>query len=54
MKGSRKIAFNNEQGFTLIELLVVISIISLLSSTVLTAISEARNSARIAANKRFE
>ena len=41
-------------GFTLIELLVVISIISLLSSTVLTAISGIRNQARIAAGKRFE
>jgi prepilin-type N-terminal cleavage/methylation domain-containing protein len=41
-------------GFTLIELLVVISIISLISSTVFTAISDARNKARLAANKRFE
>jgi prepilin-type N-terminal cleavage/methylation domain-containing protein len=41
-------------GFTLIELLVVIAIISLLSSSVLTALSSVRNQARLAANKRFE
>lgn len=44
----------DQYGFTLIELLVVISIISLLSSTVLTAVSSVRNKARLAAGKRFE
>lgn len=43
-----------QNGFTLVELLVVISIISLLSSVVLSSISNARNDARLTAAQRFE
>jgi prepilin-type N-terminal cleavage/methylation domain-containing protein len=42
------------KGFTLIELLVVISIISLLSSLVLSALSAAKDKGRIAAGQQFE
>lgn len=38
--------FRNSKGFTIIELLVVVSIISLLSSIVLTGLSESRERAR--------
>ena len=43
----------SKRGFTLIELLVVISIISLLSSIVYAFLSNARNSANIAAGMQF-
>src|SRR4051812_16794328 len=42
-----------KSGFTLIELLVVISIISLLSSIVLSALNTARDKARTAAGRHF-
>jgi prepilin-type N-terminal cleavage/methylation domain-containing protein len=44
---------NSKKGFTLIELLVVISIVSLLSSVVLAAVTTAREKARIAAGLQF-
>jgi prepilin-type N-terminal cleavage/methylation domain-containing protein len=43
-----------KKGFTLIELLVVISIISLLSSIVLSALNNSREKARLAAGKQFD
>ncbi len=43
--------FKNEKGFTLIELLVVISIISLLSSIVFTALNGAKDKAKDASIK---
>lgn len=43
----------SRRGFTLIELLVVVSIISLLSSIVMTAVNSAREKARIAAARSF-
>ena len=45
---------NRKEGFTLIELLVVISIIGLLSSVVLAAISTARDRGSVAAGQTFE
>jgi prepilin-type N-terminal cleavage/methylation domain-containing protein len=47
------INLNTRRGFTLIELLVVISIISLLSSVVLAALSGARDKGRIAGGIEF-
>jgi prepilin-type N-terminal cleavage/methylation domain-containing protein len=44
----------HKKGFTLIELLVVISIISLLSSIVLSALNNSREKARLAAGKQFD
>jgi prepilin-type N-terminal cleavage/methylation domain-containing protein len=44
----------HKRGFTLIELLVVISIISLLSSVILAALSSARDKARLAAGRQFD
>ena len=44
---------NHRGGFTLIELLVVISIISLLSSIVLAAVSDAKDKARQAAYRQY-
>jgi prepilin-type N-terminal cleavage/methylation domain-containing protein len=43
-----------KKGFTLIELLVVISIVSLLSSVVLSALNTSREKARLAAGKQFD
>lgn len=44
---------SKEHGFTLIELLVVISVIGLLSSIVLAALSSARDKTQIAAGRQF-
>ena len=46
-----KLYFKKNKGFTLIELLVTISIISLLSSIVLTTLSNAKSTAKDAAAK---
>ncbi|MEI6660419.1 MAG: LamG-like jellyroll fold domain-containing protein [bacterium] len=44
----------SKKGFTLIELLVVLSIISLLSSVVLSALNTSRDKARVGAGKQLE
>jgi len=52
--GNKKTMSKSVSGFTLIELIVVVSIIGLLSSIVMTSLSDARERARMAANMQFD